>query len=349
MSYAKRRIAVFLSMLIMLTTVFGLVPAKSVKAATGNVIVGWNGSGYDEQNAFQVKKGAADLYIGDYISVSISAGGNYTDYGYLSNNSGVTYTSANPSVVSVDNKTGKMTVKGLGLTTISITFKGHQHTVYVKGVKDLSKELKQSLSWRKSEGDKYAAAFVKAYGKGITTANRYKLLNIYKKAGYFSSGYTTSYSSSRECGIYDGTAGHAHALANNLYKYAEEKMNPFATKSAKVFNIQKISGKGQQITVTLNSKVTADQIYGAQYEKNEDTDVKEVSTFQFPIYVKDLNSGHRYYAVATIKKGSKTMTIKTKNLKLKKGSKYCLMDSKYYPTESDTWLTNSKVYKFTAK
>ena len=163
MSYAKRRIAVFLSMLIMLTTVFGLVPAKSVEAATGSVIVGWNGSGYDEQNAFQVKKGAADLYIGDYISVSISAGGNYTDYGYLSNNSGVTYTSANPSVVSVDNNTGKMTVKGLGLTTISITFKGHQHTVYVKGVKDLSKELKQSLSWRKSEGDKYAAAFVKAY------------------------------------------------------------------------------------------------------------------------------------------------------------------------------------------
>ncbi len=32
-------------------------------------------------------------------------------------------------------------------------------------------------------------------------------------------------------------------------------MSPFATKSAKVFNIQKISGKGQQITVTLKSKV----------------------------------------------------------------------------------------------
>ena len=38
-----------------------------------------------------------------------------------------------------------------------------------------------------------------------------------------------------------------------------------------------------------------------------------------------------------------------KNLKLKKGSKYCLMDSKYYPTERDTWVTRSKVYKFTAK
>ena len=40
MSYAKRRIAVFLSMLILLTTVFGLVPAESVKAATTSVVVG---------------------------------------------------------------------------------------------------------------------------------------------------------------------------------------------------------------------------------------------------------------------------------------------------------------------
>lgn len=349
MNYAKRRIAVFLSMLVMLTAVFGLVPAKSVEAATISTYVSWNGSGYNEENAYQVKKGTKNLYMGDYVSVSISKGNNYTDYGYLSNNSGVTYTSANPSIVSVNQKTGQMTVKGLGLTTISIKFKGYSHTVYVKGMKDFSKQFKQNLSWQKSEGDKYAAAFVKAYGKGITTANRYKLLNIYKKAGYFSSGYTTSYSSVRECGIYDGTAGHAHALANNLYKYSREKMSPFATKSAKVFNIQKISGKGQQITVTLKSKVTADQIYGAQYEKNDDTDVKEVSTFQFPIYVKDMTSEHRYYAVATIKKGSKTMTIKTKNLKLKKGSKYCLMDTKYYPTERDTWVTRSKLYKFTAK
>lgn len=349
MSYAKRRIAVFLSMLILLTTVFGLVPAKSVEAAAGSVLVGWNGPGYSEQNAFQVKKGAKDLYIGDYLQVSITKGSDYKSYGYLSNNTGVTYTSANPSVVSVNNNTGKMTVKGFGLATINITFKGYSHTVYVKGVKDFSKQLKQSISWRKSDGDKYAAAFVEAYGKGVTTKNRYGLLNIYKKAGYFSSGYTTSYSSGQECGIYDGTAAHAHALAENLHKYVNEKGNPFSTNSAKVFNIQKISGKGQQINVTLKSKVTADLIYGAQYAKNDDTDVKEVSTFRFPIYVKDLKNGHRYCAEATIKKGSKTMTIKTKNLKLKKGSQYCLMDSKYYPTERDTWITRSKVYKFTAK
>lgn len=348
MSYAKRRIAVFLSMLIMLTTVFGLVPAESVEAATTSVAVGWNGPGYNEQYAIQVKKGAKDLYIGDYLRFSITKGGNYKSYGCLSNNTGVTYTSANPSVVSVSN-TGKMTVKGFGLATINITFKGYSHTVYVKGVKDFSKELKESISRQNTAGDKYAAAFIKAYGKGVTAKNRYSLLNIYKKAGYFSSGYATTYVSSLECGIYNGTAGRANALAENLYKYANEKANPFSTNSAKVFNIQKISGKGQQITVTLKSKVTADQIYGVQYAKNEDTNVKEVSTVQFPIYVKDMKSEHRYYAVATIKKGSKTMTIKTKNLKLKKGSKYCLMDSKYYPTERDTWVTRSKVYKFTAK
>ena len=38
-----------------------------------------------------------------------------------------------------------------------------------------------------------------------------------------------------------------------------------------------------------------------------------------------------------------------KNLKLKKGTKYCLMDSKNYLTEKDTWVTRSKVYKFTSK
>ena len=115
-----------------------------------------------------------------------------------------------------------------------------------------------------------------------------------------------------------------------------------------MLNIQKLTGTGQKITATLKNKVSADDIYGIQYVTSYDTDIKEASTVQFPVYVMDTTTNHRYYATATLKKNSKTMTIQTKNLKMKKGRTYKLM--RYNVLEEyDTWLIRSKVNKFKAK
>ena len=147
----------------------------------------------------------------------------------------------------------------------------------------------------------------------------------------------------------DATYVHASVLNNNLERYAE-KLNPLSTTSAKTFNIQKLSGKGNTVTATLKSKVTADQIYGLQYSESWSTEIAETTKVEFPIYVQDMSTGHRYYAVATVKKGSDKMTIKTKNLTLKKGRQYRLREvgTVYYDLYKN-WLEMSKVSKFKAK
>ena len=194
---------------------------------------------------------------------------------------------------------------------------------------------------------------MKAYGKGITAKNRYKLASISKATDEFV--YDTAMGTGFEYkdqswiyGVADATYVHACVLNQKLMKYAAN-LNPLSTTSAKTFNIQKLSGKGSTVTATLKSKVTADQIYGLQYSKNWSTEVKETAKVDFPIYVQDVSTGHRYYAVATVKKGSDKMTIKLKNLTLKKGKPYRLKED-YYTYESEkNWLTQSKAYKFKAK
>ena len=96
--------------------------------------------------------------------------------------------------------------------------------------------------------------------------------------------------------------------------------------------------------------MTADQIYGLQYSESWSTEIAETTKVEFPIYVQDMSTGHRYYAVATVKKGSDKMTIKTKNLTLKKGRQYRLREvgTVYYDPYKN-WLDMSKVSKFKVK
>ena len=104
MSYGKKRLAVFLSMLVVLMTVLELVPAQEVQAASG-VRLSWN---YGDR--LLVQKGDSDLYMGDYVT-AYSYDSQYTYYGYLTNNSGVKYKSSDSSVIGINGKTGEMTAK----------------------------------------------------------------------------------------------------------------------------------------------------------------------------------------------------------------------------------------------
>ena len=345
MSYGKKRLAVFLSMLVVLMTVFELVPAQEVQAAS-TVYLSFE---YDE---LLVQKGDSDLYMGDYITAFSSGSGYYKYYGYLTNNSKVTYKSSNSAVIGINSTTGKMTAKKNGTAKITVTFKGSSLTKKIQVVKSTQKYQAQGIK-NASIYKKGAVDYVKAYGKGVTAKNRYKLASISKMTGGF------YYNNIGACDRYENNTGkwivtdatyvHASVLHNNLERYAE-KLNPLSTTSAKTFNIQKLSGKGNTVTATLKSKVTADQIYGLQYSESWSTEIAETTKVEFPIYVQDMSTGHRYYAVATVKKGSDKMTIKTKNLTLKKGRQYRLREvgTVYYDPYKN-WLDMSKVSKFKAK
>ena len=114
------------------------------------------------------------------------------------------------------------------------------------------------------------------------------------------------------------------AIREDIENYSTQ-YNPFSTLSSKAFSVKSISGKSKTITLTLKSKVTDTQIYGANFVYSDDTDVRRSSTYSFPIVVQRLSNGYKYHATATIKSGSAKMTIKLTNGKLVKGQKYKLL------------------------
>lgn len=347
MSYAKRRLAVFLCMLMAFTTVFCFAPQQTVQAATTYFY--WEigaGNATDSNRQVTVEKGAKNFYIGDYLGASVSGGLEY--YGALSMCSGVTYKSTKPGVVKIDSKTGKITARKTGIATIKVKFKGASTQIKIKVVDSLKSKRSTNYSVEKKAAD----AFIKAYGKGITSKNRYKVLNAYKD--FSKMGYISSHAIAQEKGeivyyLYLPEAGHAKVLVSEVVSYAI-KRNPFGTDHSKEFCITALSGKGKTITATLSQKVTADQIFGAQYADIKLKKASSKNSVTFPVYVQDTKTNTKYDAEATMKKGSKTLTIKPKNLSLKKNRTYEIVAyGEYFGEYSSNWLFNSKVTKFKAK
>lgn len=332
MSYLKKRLAVFLCVLVAFTAVFCVTPQESVEAASSSVSISTSFTG-----TVEIEKGASNFYVGDYFW---SYNGGQI---YLSNCSGVTYSSSDTSVVSVS-KAGKVTAKKKGTATVTVKYKGLKVKMKIKVVSS----LKSYRSSYYSEAKSAATTFIKSYGgKDITTDNRYSVLTnyrIYTQSGYNrgSWGYSSYYENNAWVHrVYLPDAVRAYVLSQKVVTYASSR-NPFSTSSSK-FTVSSISGKNKTITAKLSSNVTANQIFGAQYVYAYDTKVTSVKTVDFPIYVVDTKTNYRYYATATITQGSKTMTITTKNLKLKSGSTYQLKDY-----NGQQWLSTGKV-SFKAK
>lgn len=341
MSYLKKRLAVFLCMVIAFTTIFVVVPQETVQAAT--VTLKWAGS---SAAVVQVEKGASDLYIGDYINAYEKK----TDapYGPLSFNSGVKYTSSNKTVATVHSTTGKLTAKKTGTTTIKAKFKGATISVKIKVVSSLE-ALRDSDYYRKWE-EAAASKFVKSVGNaGVTTKNRYSALTAYvqyKKSGFYKiDGCRYSKSGGKSiCSIYMPICGRAYAIWQQIELYGKTR-NPYGTVSSKWFSVKSVSGSGQTITINLKKAVTAEQIYGANfdniyYRRTEKTNAKKVTR-----EVRICQGSSEYCTgIATIKQGSKKITVKLSGAKLKKGKEYYVVD----PNSKGYWLHWSWS-EFTAK
>lgn len=320
MSYLKKRIALFLCMVMAFTTVFCVIPQKEVQAAT-KVTLYWNFGDYSSKvKEAEIELGAKDLYLGDYVE---AAGSIY--YGCLSNNSGATYSSSNKNVIAIDKK-GKITAKKTGTATITVKFKGTTGKCKLKVVKSLA-------SAKKAFGEKYsnyevakkaAENFVAAYGNGITTKNRYNVLQAYKDyAKNWVSTVYADYSNTSKTSYYivEPIFGRASAFAYMAYEYGRTR-NPMGTIQSKQFKIKSIKGQGTKVTITLKSKVTEEQLVGIQYAgiNTDEIVAKKTSTLNVPMHIAEKDWTNPTTVIATVKKGSNQITIKTK--KLKKGKTY---------------------------
>lgn len=372
MNLLKRRISILLCFLMVFTTVFVAAPTET-QAATETTSYYFYGPATSEE--LVVYNGAKNLYAGDYISVekyTNKSGTSTYDYlGCLSTLSGVKYKSSKPAIAEINSKTGEITTKKQGTTTITVTYKNNTVTfdlTVLKSKTALINKLNDYYTYSDykttaSAADKAGKAFLATTGStlSITKNNRYELLTAYKNYTTVYSGYTYvhNYDSSTNTYtftyyVYSPTATRAYAFYNKIANYSND-YNPFvySTGTAKQLNVKSIKGSGKTVTITLKKAITADQIYGANYVFSWDSEVKSSKTYTFPIYVQDTKTGYKYYGIATMTQGSKTITIKLQNKSLTKGRTYKLLAqsrSSYQYSDMGGWLlddANKNTFKAT--
>lgn len=341
--YMKRRISVFLCLLLTVPAILGALPQAELEAqAAMTTYMSWNGlsGGYDTEGPeIQVTKATKNLYIGDFLSASVSGDNKYQYYAHLSLNSGVKYKSSVTSVASINASTGLVTPKKAGSTKVTITFKGVSKTCIIKVVSSLGKVPSSYSALKKASN-----VLIKAYGKKITLSNRYKVVNarnqyLERRNGTFSGNINTyygvesisnydssSYTYKNTNKAYMPELAHAGAINGKIIDYVKS-VNPIGTGGAKLFKVSSVSGKGSNVKAKVSGKVTDNQIFGIKASVSTiwDTKIAKGNTAKFPLYLQDVKTGHKYYAIATVSKGKNVMSIKLQNAKLKKNTSYKLV------------------------
>lgn len=337
MKHIKMRLAVFLSVIMILPSIMAILPAApvSVSAASSYVQMDWNGIYHT-----QVEQGQ-EFYIGDFATV-------YT-YGKkawrgTASMTSASYSSSNSSVASIDKK-GYFTAKATGKTKIKVKYQGKEieeeievveagtftETAAVSGLREragkLSKKNPSKITAKNAYSLYKLAADIKAYA--AKNANEISADgHLVEKSQYSNTYYQTTKLAVPQAGRYYTFL----AALQNEFGY---KNNPTSTQSAKVMRIQSISAKPTAITVKLKKKIDATQILAAricnEHVGNEQIKGKNKAYISVPVI--DVKSNTAYSAVGEIKKGSAVVKIKSfqkfvsqkskyVNVKLKKGRTY---------------------------
>ncbi|MCI5856367.1 MAG: Ig-like domain-containing protein [Agathobacter sp.] len=364
MKMMKRRIAIFLCMLMAFTTVTAFAPLtqETVQAKTKWDYTFWGSYAFNE---YTTKLSDANEYlvvskdVKDLSLSNILHGYAYSENGeslsYNGNNlTGVKYESKNPDIVSIDAKTGKITAKKTGTALIKATWKGKKlygaiKVVKASEMKKHQKENKKLISLCKKIN--------KAYDGKVTAKNATKLIKLFKQAydeNYFE--FVESVYNDESEGIYSidyyvysVDAYKTMKVQSEFYEYTDS-VSPFSTTSSNCFKIASLSGKGKNITATLSKKVSQNQLTAAQFSSYwMDESVLGKSSYSFDIYVRNTKTDDVMHAKATIKKDSKDMKIVCDE-SLKKGTKYELIVLEWYDEwyESLNWI-HTGTSTFTAK
>lgn len=375
MTQIKRKLSILLCFIMAFTTVLAIAPAEVHATTDDDYRYYLSGPAtYEQTKEIVVYNGAANLYAGDFIEVdrihNSTLDGGYL--GYLSLLKGATYKSSKSSIATINKTTGKIKTKKAGTTIITVKYKGKTvkfNLTVLSKTKFFKKLTAHDSSYTKKAAtayDKKANAFLRKTGKTptINKSTRYELLSAYKSyspcEGYLIISTSDSNTvASRSYYYYSTPSAHAFAICSKIGNYSYS-LNPFNVDDPEwenFFEIKSISGKNNKITITLKKKVTADMIYGANYAFSWNAKLKESDKYSFPIVVQDTSNNRKYYAVATVTKGSNKMVIKLKKHKLVKGQTYKLLarssTSKNFTVLGD-WLDNEYCInqnksKFTAK
>lgn len=361
MTMLKKRIAIFLCMLMAITTVAAYLPAAQVKVEAATYFYEMYGrfGGFSETKPtlstatdfLVIAEGVENLYAGDLLY-----GNKHTEdwsksiyYSTMKDVSGVSYGSKDETIVKVNSSTGKITAKKTGQAIIYVKWKGISLYAAVEVV-----SAKDVQSYRTANKSAISAAkkFAAAYDGKVTSSNVVRLLKLAKNLNdSFTDGYNgIQYSTTIENDVwksdvivYSTEILRAVSDSSDVYSYCSTR-NPFSTTGSYTFKISSLSGSGKTVKATLNKAVSADQYVGAQYYYMWNEDIKiSTSSLSFPIYIRDTKSGDIYSATATIKKGSKTIGIKSSK-SLKKGKKYELIQFEFYDEafESQNWIHTGK-------
>ncbi|MDO5425986.1 MAG: hypothetical protein Q4F41_19980 [Eubacteriales bacterium] len=313
----KRKIALYLSILLVLPTVFGLLPARA-EAATEI---------YYQDPEMWIEVGQS-FYIGDYVNVITDTSATMLSMCKAS------YTSSKPSVVSIDKKTGLAKAKKQGIARITAKYAGKKAYFEIEVVK--KKTLGTTTTYKKlaQQAEKVAKVFESdpaeaivrcaQYGKEIAKINQ----NSEKLGWYLGSN-----------GIYEGVTkkGVKSCVLAPMGGRAATLMtvyNPLATRSAKVFRPTKMTAsvKKNTLTVTLKEKATDAQVAWLSLYGGVKQSVSKKKAQFFVSLISDVTAGKYYYGIGTVKTGSKEITVKLtdintgKRVKIVKGHKYKLME-----------------------
>lgn len=343
----KKRLAVFLTLLMILPAIMAVLPMTSTEVQAASVSMYWSVAGYGKQT-IQVEKGQK-FYVGDYVGIYVDGVSNTASMVKAS------YSSSKKSVATVNSK-GYFTAKSKGTTTISVKYKGTKTTCKFQVVPAGSFKSSKAVSTVKSK----ASALAKSIPSKVTTKNGFDLLKKFRD--YNAAGMKVSSEINSNNGFlrkkvpttygysYEDTpklavpqAGRYMTLGSMLSAY-NSKNGPTSTRSAKVMKIASVSADTSAITVKLKKSIGTEQILSAQIGSRYDTRLenKGKTKAQFQMNLQNTKTNEWISAVATIQKGSKTLKIVPKKKELvQEGTSYV---AKYVNTklEKGTYRLGSK-------
>ncbi len=358
-SFRRRAAAMCMSFIMVFATCLVTLPGSSINAfATVTKRLSMDYNLYDsmtDEYSIKVEAGQS-VEISAYIEYTYA--NSNTDYfssSYLTNLSGDTYTSSVPSVASINSKTGKLTTKKSGTTVVTVKYKGIKTTIKVivkaKGSLGSGKSTYKNLK-------KLASKIIASNPGKITSKNRYDISNNLYKLSAMSDKYTSvdyrGFANKKIDGVYQITNElvipqmYVYVTANEAIVEYVDKYRPIDTEKAtsNTFKIKSVSGKKNLVKVTLTRAVTSRDIFAINESTYWDTETTDAKKAGFPIYIKDTKTGHKYYGIATVTKGSKVINIKLVNNTLKKGRKYKLDTKMNFYYDVYDW---TKGKTFTAK
>lgn len=324
----KQRLAVLLSLAIVLTGALGVMPQTEnvAQAATMNytqiscslnsIFIGNELCPY-----FQIEAGQS-VPLGKIFAYDVQKGTKYSTK-KLADLTGETYKADSTKYASISSA-GVLKAKAEGLVKCTIKYKSLQKNCYIQVVK------KNALGTNSSKYNTIRNIIkkIKTYKNKVTSKNCYTFSNLQRK---LSMEIESKLGPSGQSGFITGTASitignitttnsYAYKLvipelvgfengSDAMFKYVRQ-YNPVGTISSKSFKIKSVTAKknSKSFTITLTKKVTAAQIFAIKQWNTADTEIWNDKTAIFHLYVKDKSTGRYYYARAVAREGSSKLT-----------------------------------------